>query len=115
VNRDAQGPLRGVQGGYGGHGEVLGHHGGGQAHHRNKERDWAMTARFVKPNYEKDRHLLGYRRGVLGQVGVPGGVHGHQGGLQVQVGLLVVPQHGLGPLHDVRTTPVTPAWPCSPL
>jgi hypothetical protein len=48
----------------------------------NKERD-----RFFRPNYA-DRHVVGHHRGVLAQVGVPGGVHGHQRGLQGQVVLL---------------------------
>jgi hypothetical protein len=28
------------------------------------------------PIYEKDIHVVGYHREVLGQVGLPGGVHG---------------------------------------
>jgi hypothetical protein len=52
----------------------------------NKEKDWAMTG-FFRPNYEKDRHVVEHHRGVLGQVGVPGGVHAHHRGLQGQIGV----------------------------
>jgi hypothetical protein len=50
----------------------------------NKKRDWATTGflgLIMRTN-------IGHHRGVLAQVGVPGGVDGHQGGLQGQVVLL---------------------------
>jgi hypothetical protein len=42
----------------------------------NNERDWGHD-RFCRPNYEKDRHVVGHHQRVRGQVGVPSGVQGH--------------------------------------
>jgi hypothetical protein len=58
--------------GYGGHGEVLGHQGGGQIHQREQGERLGKDS-FFRPNYE-DSHVVGLHRGVLGHVGVPSGL-----------------------------------------
>jgi hypothetical protein len=60
----------------------------------NKER--LGNDRFFRPNYEKDRLVVGYHRGLLGKVGEPGGVHAPPGGLQGQAGVpgVVHGRHG---------------------
>jgi hypothetical protein len=65
--------------------EDMGHHGGGQGHH-GEQGERLSHHRFFRPNYEKDKLVVGYHRGVLGQVGEPGGVHARHGGLQGQAG-----------------------------
>jgi hypothetical protein len=60
--------------------------------HRGSGTSWGTRketgpCQFFLPNYE-DRLVVGHHRGVLGQVGVPCGVHGRHKGLQDQVWVL---------------------------